>query len=69
MGTVSCSGLRGVSNSMASALWVIDTLFSMDAAGVNGVNLHTVNGVNALFDPRHSAGAGRRRSIPGTTAR
>jgi hypothetical protein len=50
LGIVSCSGLYGVSNSMASALWVIDTLFSMDAAGVNGVNLHTVKGVNALFD-------------------
>ena len=32
MGTVSCSGLRGVSNSMASALWVLDALFSMDRA-------------------------------------
>jgi hypothetical protein len=56
MGTVSCSGLRGVSNSMASALWVLDTLFSMDRAGVTGVNLHAVNGVNALFVPRRSRG-------------
>jgi hypothetical protein len=55
LGTISCSGLDGVSNSMASALWLIDTLFSMKAAGVNGVNLHTVKGVNALFDP-HRAG-------------
>jgi hypothetical protein len=59
LGTVSCSGLRGVSNSMASALWVLDTLFSMDQAGVNGVNLHAVNGVNALFIPRHSGGRWR----------
>jgi hypothetical protein len=50
MGVVSCSGLNGVANSMASALWVLDTLFSMDADGVNGVNLHTVKGSNALFD-------------------
>ena len=56
MGTVSCSGLRGVSNSMASALWVLDALFSMDRSGVSGVNLHAVNGVNALFVPRHSHG-------------
>ena len=56
MGTVSCSGLGGVSNSMASALWVLDALFSMDQAGVTGVNLHAVNGVNALFIPRHSGG-------------
>jgi hypothetical protein len=56
MGTVSCSGLSGVSNSMASALWVLDTLFSMDRAGVSGVNLHAVNGINALFVPRYSHG-------------
>jgi hypothetical protein len=56
MGTVSCSGLRGVSNSMASALWVLDALFSMDRAGVTGVNLHAVNGINALFVPRYSDG-------------
>lgn len=57
LGTVSCSGLNRVSNSMASSLWVLDTLFSIDRAGVNGVNLHTVNGVNALFTPHRS---GRR---------
>ena len=56
MGTVSCSGLSGVSNSMASALWVLDALFSMDRAGVNGVNLHAINGINALFVPRFSHG-------------
>jgi len=56
LGTVSCSGLDGVSNSMASALWVIDTLFSMDDAGVNGVNLHTVKGVNGLFNLDRSGG-------------
>jgi hypothetical protein len=54
LGTVSCSGRSGVSNSMASSLWLLDTLFSMDDAGVNGVNLHTVNGVNALFTPYRS---------------
>ena len=56
LGTVSCSGLYGVSNSMASALWVLDTLFAIDDAGVNGVNLHTVKGVNALFDLSRSGG-------------
>lgn len=59
LGTVSCSGLDGVSNTMASALWVIDTLFSMDQAGVNGVNLHSVKGVNQLFTPRRSHGRWR----------
>ena len=56
MGVVSCSGLSGVANTMASALWVLDTLFSMDAAGVNGVNLHTVKGTNALFTVKRSSG-------------
>jgi hypothetical protein len=64
LGTVSCSGLSGVSNSMASALWVLDTLFSMDRAGVSGVNLHAVNGVNALFIPRHSRGRWRATVDP-----
>jgi hypothetical protein len=56
MGVVSCSGLGGVANTMASALWVLDTLFSMDAAGVNGVNLHTVKGTDALFIVKRSGG-------------
>jgi hypothetical protein len=59
LGTVSCSGLWGVSNSMASALWVMDTLFSMDQSGVNGVNLHTVKGVNQLFVPKRVHGRWR----------
>jgi hypothetical protein len=64
MGTVSCSGLSGVSNSMAAGLWALDALFSMDQAGVNGVNLHAVNGVNALFIPRHSGGRWRATVEP-----
>ena len=54
MGVVSCGGLRGVADSMASALWTLDTLFAMDAAGVSGVNLHTVKGSNALFTVKRS---------------
>ena len=54
LGTISCSGRSGVSNSMASALWVLDTLFSMDDAGINGVNLHSVKGVNELLDAKRS---------------
>jgi hypothetical protein len=64
MGVVSCSGLDGVANSMASALWVLDTLFSMDASGVTGVNLHTVKGSNALFDLRRSGGRWRATVQP-----
>jgi hypothetical protein len=56
LGTVSCSGQDGVSDSMASALWVLDTLFALDEAGVDGVNLHSVKGVNALFSLGRSRG-------------
>jgi len=56
LGVVSCTGEPGVGNTMASALWVLDTLFSMNADGVNGVNLHTVRGSNALFKLKRSHG-------------
>ena len=61
MGSVSCNGRRGVSNTMASALWVMDALFTMAADGVDGVNLHTYpNSDNGLFD--FSAAHGHRRA-------
>ena len=36
-----CGGKLGVSNTFASALWVLDTLFALDQDGVDGVNIHT----------------------------
>ena len=51
MGSDSCNGTRGVSNTMASALWVLDSLFALAQQHINGVNLHTFqNSVNGLFD-------------------
>lgn len=51
MGSVTCNGRRGVSNTMASALWLLDALFTMAGDGVDGVNLHTYpNSANGLFD-------------------
>ncbi len=51
MGSVSCNGRRGVSNTLASSLWVMDALFTMAGDGVDGVNLHTYpNSANGLFD-------------------
>jgi hypothetical protein len=51
MGSVSCNGRTGVSDSMASALWVLDTLCSFAASQIDGVNLHSFpNSVNGLFD-------------------
>jgi hypothetical protein len=57
MGSVTCNGRWGVSNTMASALWNAAALFSVARKGVDGVNLHTYPGLpNALFDFRQSAG-------------
>lgn len=57
MGSVTCNGRAGVSNTMASALWVMDALFSLARAGVDGVNLHSYpDSDNGLFDFRRSGG-------------
>ena len=40
--SVSCKGLPGLSDSFASALWVLDELFGLARAGVDGVNIHTL---------------------------
>jgi hypothetical protein len=51
MGSVTCNGRLGVSNTLASALWAMDALFTMAADGVDGVNLHSYpNSANGLFD-------------------
>jgi hypothetical protein len=42
LNTVACKGQVGVSDTFASALWVMDTLFSMAHSGVDGVNIHTL---------------------------
>jgi hypothetical protein len=57
LGSISCNGRAGVSNTMASALWVMDALFSIAAANIDGVNLHTYpDSVNGLFDFKRSNG-------------
>ncbi len=47
MNSVTCQGEAGVSNTFASALWMLDTLFAMARAGVDGVNIHTWAGAPA----------------------
>jgi hypothetical protein len=42
LNSVACRGKRGVSDTFASALWVVDELFALARAGVDGVNLHTL---------------------------
>jgi Glycosyl hydrolase family 79 C-terminal beta domain len=48
--SVACGGQRGVSDTFASALWVVDALFSFARAGVDGVNIHVFPGAHySLF--------------------
>jgi hypothetical protein len=50
LNSVTCGGLRGVSNTFATALWAPDALFELLRAGVNGVNLHVREyAINAPF--------------------
>lgn len=44
LNSASCTGKRGVSNTFASALWAVKVLFSLAAAGVDGVNVHMLPG-------------------------
>ncbi len=61
MGSVTCNAHPGVANTLASALWVMDALFTMAVDGVDGVNLHTYPGsANGLFDL--SSVHGKRRT-------
>jgi hypothetical protein len=48
--SVTCGGVRGVSNSFATALWAPDALFELVRSGVIGADLHVrVYSVNAPF--------------------
>jgi hypothetical protein len=44
LGSVACGGKRGVSDTFASALWALDSLFALARAGVVGVNIHSFPG-------------------------
>ena len=57
MNAITCAGARGVSNTSASALWVLDELFQLVRAGVDGVNIHTWRGsAGKLFDMHYRHG-------------
>jgi hypothetical protein len=50
LNSVTCGGLRGVSDSFATALWAPDTLFELLRDGVSGANIHLrVHPINAPF--------------------
>ncbi len=56
MNSASCEGKAGVSDTFASALWVLDALFNMASVGVDGVNIHTLPGASyELFTFSHTA--------------
>jgi hypothetical protein len=42
--SASCEGKAGVSDTFASALWALDTMFNFAAQGVQGVNFHMLPG-------------------------
>ena len=42
--SASCKGTPGVSDTFASALWALDTMFNMASVGVDGVNFHMLPG-------------------------
>lgn len=44
MNSAACRGKLGVSNTFASSLWILDTLFNLAGAGADGVNVHTFPG-------------------------
>jgi hypothetical protein len=44
MNSAANSGQPGTSDTFASALWVLDTLFNLAGVGVDGVNLHSLPG-------------------------
>lgn len=65
LNSVSCGGARRVSNTFASALWVLDTLFNMAQVGVDGVNIHTFSG--AVYRPfwfRHAPSGWHAHVLP-----
>ncbi len=49
LNSAACTGRSGVSDTFASSLWVLDTLFNLASAGVDGINLHTLP--NAAYEP------------------
>jgi hypothetical protein len=44
LNAITCAGMPGISDTFASSLWALDTLFAMARAGVDGVNVHTWRG-------------------------
>jgi hypothetical protein len=65
LNSVSCGADPAVSQTFASALWVLNTLFEMLRVGVHGVNIHTFPGAGyELFKLSRSGGLWRADVAP-----
>ncbi len=65
LNSISCGGEPGVSDSFASALWSLDTLFSLSRAGIAGVNVHSTPQIpNQLFAFTQAGGRWSARVYP-----
>jgi hypothetical protein len=65
LNTVSCGADRSVSQTFASALWALDTLFAIARVGVDGVNVHTFPGAGyELFRFVHTPSGWRASVAP-----
>jgi hypothetical protein len=54
LNSVTCGGVRGVSNTLATALWAPDALFELRRAGVASVDIHVrAHAINAAFALGH----------------
>jgi hypothetical protein len=49
MNSASCTGKKGVSDTFASSLWALDTLFNLASVGIDGVNFHSLPGAPYAF--------------------
>ncbi len=58
LNSVTCQGKPGVSDTFASALWVVEAMFRLAYKGVRGVNIHTQEDANNdPFQPPYGVGA------------
>jgi hypothetical protein len=65
LNSVACRGRKGVSDTFASSLWVVDALFQLAHLGIDGVNMHTLpRSSYELFEFSRSHGQWRARVRP-----
>jgi Glycosyl hydrolase family 79 C-terminal beta domain len=65
LNSVACRGKAGVSDAFASALWVLDAMFTLAAEGVDGVNVHTLpHSAYQLWSFSHAGGRWSAKVTP-----